>query len=64
MNFNVYNKNTISNIGLAKLDIMNNAMAYRTQFNDQRHLWSISSLVLSLRCGVLTIISSIGKNIR
>ena len=26
MNFNIYNDNTIFNIGLAKLDIMNNAM--------------------------------------
>ena len=26
MNFNIYNNNTIFNIGLAKLDIMNNAM--------------------------------------
>ena len=67
MNFNVYNENTIFNIGLAKLDIMNNAMhmACRAQFNDQRHSWSISSLVLSFRYGVLIIIiSSIGKNIR
>ena len=65
MNFKIYN-NTIFNIGLAKLDIMNNAihMTCRAQFNDQRCLWSISSLVLSLQCGVLIIISNIGKNIR
>ena len=66
INFNIYNDNTIFNIGLAKLDIMNYAMhmACRAQFNDRRHSWSISSLVLSLHCGVLIIISSIGKNIR
>ena len=66
MNFNVYNNNTIFNIGLAKLDIMNSAMlmAYRAQFNDQHCLWSISSLVLSLQCGVLIIISSIGESVR
>ena len=66
MNFNVFIKNTILNIGLAKLDFMNNAMhmASRAQLNDQRRSWSISSLVLSLRCSVLIIISSIGKNIR
>ena len=65
MNFNIYNKNTIFKTGLAKLDIMNNAMhmVCRAQFNDQHRSWSISSLVLSLRCGVLIIISSIGKNI-
>ena len=36
MNVNIYNNNTIFNIGLAKLDIMNNAMhmACRAQFND------------------------------
>ena len=28
MNFNIYNNNTIFNIGLAKLDIMNNANAH------------------------------------
>ena len=40
MNFNIYNNNTIFNIGLAKLDIMNNAMhmACRAQFNDQHRL--------------------------
>ena len=60
MNFNVCNKNTIFNIGLAKLDIVNTAMhmACRAQFNDQHRSWSISSLVLSLQCGVLLIISS------
>ena len=67
MNFNIYNKNTIFNKGLAKLDIMNYAMhmACRAQFNDQLHSWLISSPFLSLRCGVLIIIiiSSIGKNI-
>ena len=38
INFNIYNNNTIFNIGLAKLDTMNNAMhmACRAQFNDQR----------------------------
>ena len=38
MNFNIYNNNTIFNIGLAKLDIMNNAMLMvcRAQFNGQR----------------------------
>ena len=48
------------------LDIMNNAMhmACRVQFNDQRRSWLISSLVLSLQCGELIIISSIGENIR
>ena len=63
MNFNIYNKNTIFNVGLAKLDFINNAMhmACRAQFNDQRRSWLISSLVLSLRCGLLIIISSIGK---
>ena len=63
MNFNIYNNNIIFNIGLAKLDIMYNAMhmACRAQFNDQRRLWSISSLLLSLKYGVLIIISSIGK---
>ena len=66
MNFNIYNNNTIFNIGLAKLDIMNNAMhmTCRAQFNDQRRSWLISSLILSLQCDVLIIISSIGKNIR
>ena len=66
MNFNINNNNTILNIGLVKLDIMNNAIyrACRRQFNDQRHSWSISSLVLSLQSGVLIKISSIGKNIR
>ena len=66
MNSNVYNNNTIFNIDLAKLDFMNCAkhMACRAQFNDQHRSWSISSLVLSLQCGVLIIISSIGKNIR
>ena len=66
MNFNIYNNNTIFNIGLAKLDIMNNVMhmAGRAQFNDQRRSWSISSLVLSFQCGVFIIISSIGKNVR
>ena len=36
MNFNIYNNNTIFNIGLAKLDIMNYVMhmACRAQFND------------------------------
>ena len=36
MNFNIYNSNTIFNIGLAKLDIMNKAMQMtcRAQFND------------------------------
>ena len=50
MNFNVYNKNTIFSIGLAKLDIISNAMymACRAQFNDQCCSWSISSLVLTL----------------
>ena len=64
INFNIYNNNTIFNTGQAKLDIMNNAMhmACRAQFKDQHRLWSISSLVLSFQCGVLTIISSIGKN--
>ena len=63
MNFNVYNTNTIFNIGLAKLDIMNNAMhmACRAQFNDQRCPWSISRLVLSLQCGLLVIVSSTDK---
>ena len=58
MNFNVYNKNTISNTGLAKLDIMNNAMhmACRVQLNDQCRSWSISSLVLRLRCRVLILV--------
>ena len=66
MNFNIYNNNTIFNIGLAKLDIMNNAMhmACRAQFNDQHRSWSISSVVLSLQCRVLIIISNIDKNIR
>ena len=66
MNFNIYDKNTIFNIGLAKLDIMKNTihMSYRAQFNDRRRSWSISSLVLSRQCGVLIIKSSIGKNIR
>ena len=66
MNFNIYYNNSIFNIGLAKLNIMNNTMymACRAQFNDQRRSWSISSLVLSLQCGVLIIISSISKNIR
>ena len=66
MNFNIYNNNSIVSIGLAKLDIMNNAMhmACRAQFNDQRRSWSIFSLVLSHQCGVLIIISSICKNIR
>ena len=66
MNFNIYNKTTIFNIGLAKLDIMNDAMhmASRAQFNGQCRSWSISIIVLNLRCGVLIIISSIGKNIR
>ena len=66
MNFNIYNNNTIFNIGLAKLDIMNYAMhmACRAHFNDQHRLWSISSLVLSLLFDVLIIISSIDKNIR
>ena len=66
MNVNIYNNNTIFNIGLAKLDIMNNAMhmACRAQFNDQHRLRSISSSVLNLQCGVLIVISSIGKNIR
>ena len=65
MNFNIYNNNTIFNIGLAKLDNMNYAMhmACRAQFNDQHRSWSICSLVLSLQCDVLIIISSIGKNI-
>ena len=65
-NFNIYNNNTVLNISLAKLDIMNYAvhMASRAQFNNQRRFWSISSLVLSLQCGVLIIISSLGKNIR
>ena len=66
MNFNIYNNNTMFNIGLARLDIMNNAMdmACRAQFNDQRRSWSISSLVLSFQCGILIIISSIGKYMR
>ena len=66
MNFNIYNKNTIFNIDIAKLDILNNTMHMecRAQFNDQRRSWSISSLGLSLQCGVLIIISSIGKNFR
>ena len=66
MNFDIYNNNTIFSIGLAKLDFMNNAMhmACRAQFNDQHRSWSISSLVLSLQCGVLVIISSMSKNIR
>ena len=66
MNFNIYNNNTIFNIGLAKLDIMSNAMhmACKAQFNDQRRSWSIYSQVLNLQCGVLILISSIGKNIR
>ena len=66
MNFNIHNNNTTFNIGLAKLDIMNNAMhmACRAQFNDQRHSWSISSLVLRLQCSVLILISSVGKIIR
>ena len=65
MNFNVYNKNAIFNKGLAKLGIMNNVMhmACRVQFNNQRHSWLISSLVLSIRCGVFIIISSIGIKI-
>ena len=42
MNFNIYNNNTIFNIGLAM------HMACRAQFNDQHRSWSISSLVLSL----------------
>ena len=65
MNFNIYDNNTIFYIGLAELDIIYNAMhmACRAQFNDQRRLWSISSLVLSLQCDVLIIISSIGENI-
>ena len=66
MNFNIYNNKIIFNICLAKLEIMKNAMhmACRAQFNVQRRSWSISSLVLSLLCGILIIISSIGKNIR
>ena len=38
MNFNIFNNKTIFNIGVAKLDIMNNAMhlACRAQFNNQR----------------------------
>ena len=66
MSFNIYNNITIFDIGLAKLDIINNVMhmACRAHFNDQRRSWSISSQVLSLQCGVLIIISSIGKNIR
>ena len=65
MNFNIYNSNTIFNIGQAKLDIMNSAMqmAWRAQFNEQRRSWSISNLVLSIQCGVIIIISRIGKNI-
>ena len=37
INFNIYNKSTIFNIGLAKLDIMNSAthMASSAQLNDQ-----------------------------
>ena len=48
MNLYIYVKNTIFNIGLAKLEIMSNAMrmACRAQFNDQRRSCSISSLVL------------------
>ncbi len=55
MNVNINNNNTIFNIGLAKLDIINNAMhmACRAQFNDQYHL---SSLVLGLQCGILILI--------
>ena len=66
MNFNIYINNIIFNIGLAKLDIMNNAMhmACRAQLNCQHRLWSIASLVFSLHCGVLIIISSVCKNIR
>ena len=66
MNFNIYNNNTIFNIGLAKLGIMDNAMhmACRAQFNDLCCSWSISSLVLNLQWGVLIIIRSIDKNIR
>ena len=47
-------------------DIINNVMhvVCRAQFNDQHRSWSISSLVLSLQCGILLIISSIDKNIR
>ena len=66
MNINIYNNNTIFNMGLATLGIMNNAMhmACRAYFNDQRRSWSISSLVSSLQCSVLIIISSIDKNVR
>ena len=66
MNFNIYNNKTIFNIGLTMLDILNNAMhmACGDQFNDQHHSWLISSLVLSLQCGIVIIINSIGKNIR
>ena len=66
MNFNFYNNTAIFNIGVAKLHIMNNTMlmACRAQFNDQRRSGSISILVLNLQCGVLIVISSIGKNIR
>ena len=62
MNFNIYNNNTIFNINLVKLDIMNYAMymACKAQFNDQHHSWSISCLILSLQCDVLIIMSSIG----
>ena len=51
MNFTIYNYNTVFNIGLAKLDITNNAMhtACRAQFDGQHHSWSISSsLVFSV----------------
>ena len=66
INFKIYNNNTIFNLGPAKLDNMNNAMhmVCRAEINDQRRSWSISSLVLSLQCDVLIIISSIVKNIR
>ena len=55
MYFNIYNNNTIFNIGLTKIGLMKNAMhmAYTAQFNDQRRSLSISSLVLSFQCGVL-----------
>ena len=63
MNFNTYNNNKIFNIGLAKLNIMNNVMhmTCRAQFNGQRRSWSVFSLVLNRECGVLILISSIGK---
>ena len=50
MNFIINYNNTIFNTGLAKLDIMNNAMhmTCKAQFNDQHRSWSISSLVSSL----------------